>query len=650
MKNRTRPPEGIRLIPLEWDASPSPGITRLFAAHREREDSSPTGKDASPFVILRLHPDAIVYLGALGDPSGELIYEWLEIRVQSADLAQKSSPSSYHLANRDLDERWRQEVESRLGASPPAFAFRHSREHPPALWFDAALRASISPQWRLCEDDEKLQSLGLPPYTSTCHRYLHRPDRDDSPLVPVTPSAPENEHTRTAETVFPNAVPFNPEGGLLLITKAASLGLRDASRLMAGQLLPLRHEQTVFLEHQGTTLDTGSDFLATSPELFLYPSATDPLRLAEALHLKLCWLSGCLRALREATRATQRPLLNVDPDSFSLRLHAANTTLPFLWMSDVMLARPGLFCSQTAPGLFLPNQTPPPSVYAHPNVRVALPGTGTVMIRQVRQEAGGSMEIEGTLVTPAEILPQPDECLLITLPLASERLEMRCQLVTEVPLGPGELRFRTQLPQVPRVARAALESADALPPLPATYVLYPALSSPCDLYSMGIVAAHLLLCGRSKSSLTQIVDELLAMARAVNASESDEAPVDLGEAIDALLQDPAHGRWKTILGPANLLDIDHGDAAWQVIGRGLWNDVLALILELLTGSGRFCYARTTAAAPATALHAIYDTPISDIMALVSRTRLIVLPGRESNQDLRQAILQALKECEPPSAS
>jgi len=70
--------------------------------------------------------------------------------------------------------------------------------------------------------------------------------------------------------------------------------------------------------------------------------------------------------------------------------------------------------------------------------------------------------------------------------------------------------FRTVPMRLPEAVIATLKSTGAFAKAP--YEIWPLLSSPCDMHSLGIIAIRTLLAN-SKSNLPVIVDDVLGLAR-----------------------------------------------------------------------------------------------------------------------------------------
>src|SRR5690606_2355617 len=94
--------------------------------------------------------------------------------------------------------------------------------------------------WVLCEDDRLLLAKGLPPYSTSLHRYLYVKEAgEETGFVAVTPNAPESAQTllRPLEEVLggqKTLAPLNPGGGLMLVRTYSPLGYETFVDLVGG--------------------------------------------------------------------------------------------------------------------------------------------------------------------------------------------------------------------------------------------------------------------------------------------------------------------------------------------------------------------------------------------------------------------------------
>src|SRR6185369_12815591 len=103
-------------------------------------------------------------------------------------------------------------------------------------------------------------------------------------------------------------------------------------------------------------------------------------------------------------------------------------------------------------------------------------------------------------------------------------------------LAQGEARFRTVPQQMPDTVTAALRAAEGVSFARSPFEVVPLLSSPCDLYALGVLAVRALLVDE-ETTLAVSLDEVLSLARQVAAEASVGLPI--GARVRAIFQKDA---------------------------------------------------------------------------------------------------------------
>ena len=234
--------ERLRFVPIDGTLAAAP--LRLCVVVRPAE-----GEARSPFVLLRSAPDARVYLGAQVDQAGR-VREWLEVWVQTiSGLAGSLATQRGYISNRTLDEQWVRTAELFRESDGTGFIATGWEQQPPRPSYIDLEKSEI---WHpvdpasgrplaICRDDAVLRAAGLPEYTASLHRYAtSAPTGEGSAgtLYPMTAQAPESAAVRPLASVLPagrRLVPFNTEGGLLMVRRHAPLALDDYIDLLGGK-------------------------------------------------------------------------------------------------------------------------------------------------------------------------------------------------------------------------------------------------------------------------------------------------------------------------------------------------------------------------------------------------------------------------------
>ncbi|NQT86353.1 hypothetical protein HQ560_06280, partial [bacterium] len=583
--------EGYVAVPVSAEQLGSP--LRVCVALRPEPDPV-----AGHLVVLRDTIDARVLLGCIADAAGA-VHQWVEIWVQSLDaLVSTVAACREALSNRILDERWLRHVRAleELGATSLVRTGAET-EHPLPAFIHVADRRPVHPTdpttgapWTLCRDDALLAEAGLPPYSTSLHRYLSLGEvPGERRFVPVTPEAPANDHTLALADMLRehgDLVPLNPGGGLMLVREFCPVDYESFSDLLSGGSWDgvLHGRSPVGLGADYEELATARPGEAVGGRLFLGAHGRWG-RLVESFHLKLRLLADAVAAVRALSDAHQRPLLNLCAESFRVKIGTPGEGLPFLWGARAVLADPGdAIAPQVTAGdtrYFLRAGAGDMSVYRPASAGAAVRGRGTVRIRQVLPGTRGQTLVEGTFVTQERVEAGRRDLLWLRLNVADRRLDVYAYLESEAALATGEWRFRSVGQAFTEAEAEALRAAEGVPMNNTAFEIVPLLSTPCDLYSLAVLAVRTLLVDGA-TTLPVALDEMLSLARqvAVDAGEGAE----LRERIEKVFD--SDERWVASLGPQRLTreDVEARDA-FDVVPADLWWDTLAAIVRMFPAMG-----------------------------------------------------------------
>ena len=638
-RSSTTVPGGYVAVPLCPEQAKAP--VRLCVLVRKEPD--PVG---GHLVVLRDLVDARVYLGCLADAAG-VVHRWLEVWVQSPDhLLETVAAYRDRLSNKSLDERWRRQVAVFDQTDPDAIVHAGwETEHPLPIYLDLATLEPVNPvdpvteaHWRLCQDDAFLDSKGLPPFSTSLHRYLYLPEEGEKGiLVPATPDAPTNENTRDPADAlrdYREMVPLNPSGGLMLVRWFSPVGYEAFVEVLSGGSWEgLLHGRTTV--PAGVTpyeLNEADPALPLGGRLFLGQHGRWG-RIVETFHLKLRLLADAVAAVRAVVEAHQRPLLNLGAESFQIELGRPGEGLPFLWTARCVLADPGdavalpLVASDAT--YYLRAGSPGTSIYRPETAGTPARGTGTVRIREVVLGSRDQTVVEGTFDTQERIEAGHMDLLWLRLNLKERRLDLYAYIDPESALAAGEIRFRTVGQRFDEATLAALKTAAGVPLQNTRFEIIPLLSSPCDLYSLGVLAVRTLLVDK-ETRLPKALDETLSLARQVAVDYDGQTP--LPERIERLFE--SDKRWVLSLGPQRLThDEVAPEDAFDLVPREVWWETLAAIVRMFPGIGPDSVARDLGDAPLGGLHKVFDRALADLEALLLRTRSLIVIDWRFNREV-----------------
>jgi hypothetical protein len=643
-----RIPDGFLPIPIHETPPTTP--LRVCALVRRVPDPA-----AGYFVLLRDLPDAMVYLGCVTDAAGRL-REWIEIWVQNVDGLESSLPALREsFSNRTIDQRWAEQAET-LAALDPAGALRAGweKQHPLPCLLDPGAGLPVQPgddqggRWELCENDQALAAAGLPRYGESLYRYLWQP-KSPSRLVPATAGSPTNEKTLSlSEAAGPAAgfLPLNVQGGLLMVNSFSPFSFEEYADLLGGKPWKGLEQGKKHLAFDGpyAGLEDWSNIQQSGLHLFLGAKGRAG-RFTETLHLKLQLITDMVRTVRMVTERHQLPFLNLAADSFRVRLQPVGARLPVFWTAQLTLARTGdayaLPIEDTEARYFIRSRPESASIYLPEGLGVPLQGTGSVRLRQVQPVENGRTTVEGTLVLQERQDFSKHDLFWIRLPLPTGRVDLYGHLYSAEGLARGEVRFHTVPQALPEGVSKALKAAEgaAFPRSP--FEVVPLLSSPCDLYSLGVLAARALLVNEG-NTLPVALDELLSLAR--QAAEADPA-LPLGQRVRALLEKDE--RFLAALGPQRLLrDAADPKEAMTFLPAELWCDTLAALSRFFPGVGPDSACKDFGDVPALALETAFNQPLADLEKLLVRSRSLIVIDWNQNREINAVIGNYLAGAKP----
>ena len=638
----TRIPEGYLAIPIQQSERES--ATRICVLARQTPE--PVG---GSLILLRDQHDARVYLGALVDAGG-CVREWLELWVQNVDGLDASLPAQREsFSNFSLDVRWTERASAFKELNASAFlSTGWEAAHPLPTFLDLSDAAPVHPgdpesggRWELCRDDKLLQAAGLPAYNTSLFRYLYQAGAAQATkFAAVTAGALENSATlRMSELLagVEHHLAFNPQGGLMMALSLSPLGYEEYVDLLGGKSWPgIEHgKKRLPLEGVYRGLAEWDQAQQDNAHLFLGLQGRAG-RFLETYHLKLELLTEAFRQVRDFVQTQQLPLLNLTADSFRTSLREVGVGFPILWTARCSLVKPGtafaLPVETSDFRYFVRARNAAASIYLPEGLSAALQGNGSARIRKVLPPDQGLTVLEGTLVIQERLAVSPHDLLWIRLPLPSGRLDLYGHLYSAEALAQGEIRFRTVPQQLPEAIVANLRAAEGVAFARAPFEVVPLLSSPSDLYALGVLAVRTLLVD-GETTLPIALDETLSLARQAAADHNPE--ISAGVRVRAILDRDA--RYAASLGPHRLNSGVSPEEAARLVPSELWADTLAVVTSLFPGTGPDSVCRDFGDVPALALETVFNRPLEALENLLVRSRSLIVIDWSFNQEIHTAI-------------
>ncbi len=633
-------PDGYSAIPIQ--ESELSAMVRLCVLTRQVPDPA-----AGYLVLLRDLPDARVYLGCLTDAGGRL-REWAELWFQNVDGLESSLPAVREaFSNHAMDERWANIAKSFAALNPRRFIQTGwETKHPLPTFLDLSRKQPVHPgtpgnRWELCQDDAALQAAGLPTYGTSLFRYLYQPGSKESGFIPVVSGAPTNTATRPlAEALkgIPDSIPLNQQGGVLMAHSYSPLSYEDFVDLLGGKAWKgLEHGKHV-LNFDGVYRSLGdwTQMQQSGSHLFLGGQGRAG-QFVEAFHLKLRLFVEAVTLVRAFVAQQQLPLLNLAADSFNVSLREVGTKLPFLWTAECELVKPSeafaLPVESSDLRYFIRARASGTSVYHPENINASRRGSGKVRIRTVLPPDQGRTLLEATLVMQEGFDVSPHDLLWVRLPLPNGRVDLYGHLYTTDGLAQGEARFRTVAQNLAPDIVNALRAAEGVTFARSPFEVVSLLSTPCDLYALGVLAVRTFLVN-PQNSLAVAIDEVLSLARQAASNYNADSP--LTSRIAALLG--SDSRFAKSLAPHRLVQEPMEPmAAFELLPPEMWYHILAAIVRLFPGVGPDSHCKDYGDAPALALEVVFNKALEELEQLLVRSRSLIVIDWSANREVHSAI-------------
>ena len=219
------------------------------------------------------------------------------------------------------------------------------------------------------------------------------------------------------------------------------------------------------------------------------------------------------------------------------------------------------------------------------------------------------------------------------LNLACGDINLYAHLEADSAMAPGEWRFRTVTQNMNDTEVSDLRAAEGVPIPEVMFEIIPLLSSPCDLYSLAVIAIRILLVDNT-NSLPVVLDETLSLPRQIGLD------YDKSTSLEMCIRDvfDKDKRWLESLGPHHLtFDKITSDEAFSLIPCELWWTTLAVILRMFPGLGPETECKDYGDAQQGGLHKVFERTIVDLDNLILRTRSLIVADWKSNQEISSVI-------------
>jgi hypothetical protein len=428
----------------------------------------------------------------------------------------------------------------------------------------------------------------------------------------------------------------------LLVRPLVPLALTEFADILSGKTWPGFQcgKEVIRLGAAYAKLEDAEEILLRGGHLFS-GRAGKAGRLLEVFHLKLNLILQALEETRSAIRFQQLPFLVLGAEGFRVQLFEIGTGLPLFWSAQVDLAESNCALAISVGGsdarYFIPPELAGPSIYRPQTRSLSERGSAIVRIRKIFPPTPEGTSLEATLATDERLNVTASDLIHVRLPIEGGRADLYGRVDESEALAKGETRFRT-LPQLlTEPVRIALEQLAGAPVANASFEILPLLTSPCDMYALGVLAIRVLLVD-DENTLAIALDEMLSLGREVAVEYKSNLAI--GERIQAIIE--RDQRWGASLGPHRLVrDAGIRLVAARVIPTDLWWEAIGVILRLFPGIGPDSFCKDLGDAPSSALDQIFDEAISQINLLLLRSRSLVVADWNQNLEIHDAIYEII---------
>ena len=252
-------------------------------------------------------------------------------------------------------------------------------------------------------------------------------------------------------------------------------------------------------------------------------------------------------------------------------------------------------------------------------------------------EAADTTVVEGTFSTQERIDISGHDLVWSRISLACGDIDLYAYLESDSAMAEHEWRFRTVAQSRKNAEAAALKAAEGVPLPDVPFEIIPFLSTPCDLYSLAVLAIRILLVNHT-NSLPVVLDEMLSLMRQIEVDYDESA--DMEKRISDLFN--SDSRWLESLGPQHLTFDDIGsDEVFCMIPRELWWETLRTILRMFPGLGPDSECKDYGDAQPGGLHKVFEPTMDALDNLILKTRGLIVSDWEFNEEISAVICDYL---------
>lgn len=508
-------------LPIWWKgASPEQPLHFVLLAKKSEDATVPELVELPGSVGCRS------FLAAQVDAQNR-VFDWFEVQVQTSQgLDQSPAALCGVLNNTVLDAEWLRSLNETTW-EPVSFLGAESDEpwviDPQSLSLTRLLHRKTQAPLRLCRDPDLLLKAAKPAYGETLQRWFK--SESSSGETHWVELGAVSDQTR-AELIAEAGgsapfIDFNASAGKIAVRPHHLLTLQTAVDVM---------RQNYGLAAGGNQTSPSGDGLPAAllaeevaqaverQNAGKLASPSQPLSALEKLYHLLSLWKEAVHAVAEASRAADRPFLNLQLNSFRLATSQRGVGSRGLQPSRVKLAKKASALSiEVEPGnvQFVPcgPDEGGKSLERFGGWRV---GAGTIRFSQVSEVSAGTIRVEGFL--DGQLLRDPTEATLVWVQttLEGRSISFLAQLEKDQVGARAGVRYRAVLSSLAPESIRALKSS-AAPRRPCQLSVLQPISPAHDIYHLGQLGLRILLSNTEQDAL-EVEDDIFEIASLIPRS------------------------------------------------------------------------------------------------------------------------------------
>jgi hypothetical protein len=611
-------PDGYSCIPLDELFGSS--MVRLAIVLRHRPEPV-GGYFLEPYKSINV----MVYLGCIIDQAGRII-QWVDICVQSL-TASDIQIASRTVNNRAIDRWWIKWCEAAAAQDHSIIISGMENKNPPPLILDIPsveselMKDTHGHYLELCTDDKLLADNSLPVYSASVARFLYNRQTGEIAAKVVDETGKRCNQSQIAEltgtSLSGGRIFFNIGCGYILLRKHDSLGLDDLLECYKTKSF-LLSEKT----EDWQKIVAKEECRSYNPELFLN-TRKDIAKETEILHLKTILFKEMLEAVAAATVRISRPILNLSPESWRVRI-LRSRHLPSMWSVSPILIDTGRVNDSEEFGanlrFFVPDYDCEMSIYNCDIMHCHNRGTVSIRLLDVGQE--DKTNVYGVFADNEGFEDYPNGIINLSFGLSVSEFNFYGRICESSVSGNKQWEFYANKIEVDPQRRKELDAAKGVVIKNVKYRVWPDLGIACDLYSLAATGLRIYI--NNNKPIAHIINDFSALCRQVSSVDNKSNKAGFLRVLDQ------EKSWFKKLDIPGLRDPE------DMMGKMIWAEILSMLASLMPEASAESVTYSSNVSVRNSID-IYKKHIDNVAEIVNYTRVFVISDCLENKIVRDAM-------------